>query len=244
MPRAHKMAAGLFALAPLLCPGAAAAARTAPIAFTPAHLLRHVRDTTVTSDNWAGYVAVGGPFTGVSGTWVQPAIKCSSGDQYSSYWVGLDGFNSPTVEQTGTEADCDGRTAEYSAWYELYPAYPVTYSNVVKPGDHMAASVVFSGTDTYTFTVQDVTAGWTKTTAKASAGDERSSAECIVEAPYSGGVLPLADFGTFTFGSCEVDGLPINSFTPITIQMTTSSGSPEATTSALSGGGFSVTWNS
>ena len=86
---------------------------------------------TSTSTNWSGYAASGSTYTSVSTTFTQPSVKCSSGDQYSSFWVGLDGDTSSSVEQTGTEADCNGKTAEYSAWYELYPANPVTYSNTV-----------------------------------------------------------------------------------------------------------------
>jgi hypothetical protein len=66
----------------------------------------------VTSSNWAGYAATGGQFTSVSADWVQPAGICSRGDQYAAFWVGLDGYSSTTVEQTGTEVDCVGHTAE------------------------------------------------------------------------------------------------------------------------------------
>jgi hypothetical protein len=243
MRYARRLAVGLIAVVPLLSGGTITAAQAAPLAFTPAGRISHERDTTVTSDSWAGYAVTGGPFTSVVGTWTQPAVKCSSGDQYSAFWVGLDGYSSSTVEQTGIEADCDGRTAEYSAWYEMYPAYPVTYTNVVKPGDTIVASVTFSGTETYTLTVQDTTEGWTKTTVKEASGLARSSAECVVEAPYDGSVLPLADFGVFNFASCDVDGEPISRINPVQIQMTTSSGAPEATTSALSGGSFSVSWD-
>ena len=203
-----------------------------------------VRNTTVDSTNWSGYAATGSTYTSVSTTFTQPAVTCKSGDQYSSFWVGLDGYSSDSVEQTGTEADCDGRTAEYSAWYELYPAYPVTYSNTVKPGDVITETVTFSGTDTYAMTIKDTTENWTKTTTKTSSGDARSSAEVIAEAPYSNGVLPLADFGTVNFSGSTVNGASLSSFSPTGIDMATSSGTPEATIGALSGGSFSITWNS
>ena len=204
-----------------------------------------VRNTTVTSDNWSGYAANGGTYTSVSTTFTQPSVKCSSGDQYSSFWVGLDGYSSDSVEQTGTEADCDGRTAEYSAWYELYPAYPVTYSNTVKPGDVITETVTFSGTSTYAMTVKDTTEGWSKTTTKSSSGDARSSAEVIAEAPYSGGVLPLANFGTVNFSGSTVNGATLSSSNPTGINMVAdSNGAAEATISSLSGGAFSITWNS
>src|SRR5690349_15017483 len=84
------------------------------------------------SQNWAGYVAGGSSpgkqFSSVSGSWVQPTVKCGAGQTYSAFWVGLGGSagGSSALEQTGTQADCtaDGGT-EYYAWYELVPAAPV-----------------------------------------------------------------------------------------------------------------------
>jgi hypothetical protein len=61
----------------------------------------------------------------------------------------------------------------------------------------MSSSVVRSG-DSYTLTVNNLTRGWTETIRETGAYDN-SSAEVIVEAPYSGGILPLADFGTDYF---------------------------------------------
>ena len=248
-------ATAVIAVAPLAMAGAPALA-AAPLLQAPMHhssstvpfFISHgggARNTTVTSDNWSGYAATGSTYTSVSTTFTQPAVKCSSGDQYSSFWVGLDGYSSDSVEQTGTEADCAGRTAEYSAWYELYPAYPVTYSNTVRPGDVITETVTFSGTATYAMTIKDTTEGWTKTTTKTSRGDARSSAEVIAEAPYSGGVLPLADFGTVNFSGSTVNGSSLSSFSPTGIDMTSdSTGAAEATVSSLSGGSFSDTWNS
>jgi len=76
------------------------------------------RNATVTSINWSGYAATGGTgaFTSISSSWVEPTVKCSSGDQYSSFWVGLDGYNNDSVEQTGSGVDCAGRTPEYYSW--------------------------------------------------------------------------------------------------------------------------------
>jgi Peptidase A4 family len=167
--------------------------------------------TVVSSTNWAGYAATGtsGQFTSVSASWVQPAATCTgSGDQYSAFWVGLDGYSSSTVEQTGTEVDCAGRTAEYSAWYELYPAYPVYFKNVVRPGDSFTGSVTYSGGQ-FTITLADVTAKWSQTYTQAVASAVRSSAEVIAEAPSSstsGNVLPLTNFGTVNFTGATVNG--------------------------------------
>ena len=68
------------------------------------------------STNWSGYAATG-RFTSVSATWTEPAGHCTSATRYASFWVGLDGFNSNTVEQTGSDVDCSGGSPVYYSWY-------------------------------------------------------------------------------------------------------------------------------
>ena len=87
--------------------------------------------------------------TSVSASWTQPTGTCSRGDQYAAFWVGLDGYSSSSVEQTGSEVDCVGRTAECYAWYEMYPNPSVNYSNTVRPGDHFNASVTYTGGNSF-----------------------------------------------------------------------------------------------
>jgi hypothetical protein len=202
--------------------------------------------STAQSTNWSGYAATGGSgaFSSVSASWTQPAATCPGGSQYASFWVGLDGYNSGSVEQTGTDSDCSGRTPQYYGWYEMYPAYPVNYSNTVRPGDKMSASVTFSGSSTYTLVLTDSTRGWTKRTVVSESGLARSSAEVITEAPSSNsGVLPLADFGTVNYGSSTVNGTSMASHNPVQITMVDNSGRDKDTTSSInSSGGFSNTW--
>jgi Peptidase A4 family len=157
---------------------------------------------TVTSTNWAGYAVTSakGAITFVQGSWVQPKVTCTGASTYSAFWVGIDGYKSNTVEQTGTEADCSGGVASYSAWFEFYPAYPGTFTKiVVHPGDVIKGTVTYTGS-AFTATLKDVTTGKTASHTKAVASAARDSAEWIAEAPYSGGVLPLANFGTAHFG--------------------------------------------
>jgi hypothetical protein len=69
------------------------------------------------------------------------------------------------------------------------------------------------------------------------------SAEVIAEAPSSGGVLPLANFGTVGFSAATVNGKPIGSFNPDRIDMVSGT-TTKATTSALTNGkAFTVTWD-
>ena len=101
--------------------------------------------------------------TAASGSWTVPAVKCSGGQSYAAFWVGIDGANSGTVEQTGTLGQCFGGVASYSAWYEFYPAASVTISSItVRPGDVFSASVSYSGA-TFTLTITDQTTGQTFT---------------------------------------------------------------------------------
>lgn len=196
-----------------------------------------------TSSNWAGYAATGARFTSVSASWVQPSVSCTSATAYSSFWIGLDGDGSSSVEQTGTEADCSGGRAQYSSWYEMYPAYPVNYSNPVSPGDHFTSTVSTNGSGSFTLTLSNTTRGWTKTTTKTLRNASLASAEIIAEAPSSStGVLPLAHFSTAAFTGATANGQSIGSYGPDNITMASGS-TTKATTSALSGGtAFSVTW--
>ncbi len=198
------------------------------------------------STNWSGYAAASGTYTSVSASWVEPTGTCSGTAKYSSFWVGLDGYNSSTVEQTGSEVDCSGSTPEYYSWYEMYPAYPVNFSNTVRPGDHFTGSVTFSGGSSYTLKLSDTTQGWSHTVTKSLSGAARSSAEVIAEAPCctaSGGILPLAHFSPVTFTSATVNGKTIGSFSPTQITMVDSSGRAKDSVSALTGNNkFTVTW--
>ena len=198
----------------------------------------------VVSVNWAGYAATGaaGAFTSVSSSWAQPAVSCGATDAFSSFWAGLDGDGTPTVEQTGTEADCAHGAATYQGWYEIFPNAPVFYPNPVRPGDAMSASVVAHGGGTFTLTLSDATQGWTQTTQQAAAGARLGSAEVIAEAPSNGTVLPLADFGTVNFTAATVDNAPIGASANLSeLTMASAAGTALATPSALTGGSaFSV----
>jgi hypothetical protein len=200
------------------------------------------------SGNWAGYAATGqqGSFTSVSAAWTQPAAACSGTEEFAAFWVGLDGDGTQTVEQTGTEADCDGGTTTYQGWYEVFPAAPVFYSNPVQPGDAMSASVVSDGNDLFTLTLSDKTGDWTQTIQQSSPDAELGSAEIIAEAPSDGeSVLPLADFGTVDFTGATVNQQALSAEPDLAAITMASNAGTLATPSALSDdGAFSVAWDS
>ena len=198
-----------------------------------------------TSSNWSGYAVTGGTYRSVSSAWTQPAVNCSvTPTGWSSFWVGLDGDTSNTVEQTGTEADCSNGHAVYSGWYEMYPKFPKTYSTLVGAGDRMSASVTSGSNGNFTLTLTNTTRGWTQRTTARLKHAALASAEVIAEAPSSsGGVLPLADFGTASFSGATANGATLTSSTPGIDPITMSSGSTvKAQPSAISNGSFSVTW--
>jgi hypothetical protein len=234
--------------------------------------VRHA--TAVSSSNWAGYADTDDTFNSVSSSWTEPTVNCSNSDASltsllgfssllggpgaaSAFWVGLDGYTSSSVEQLGTDSDCDSGTPTYDAWYEMYPNPSVTLPSQypVQPGDQMSASVAANSAGTsFTLEIGDATAGWTFSTTQTGSGFARSSAEVVAEAPSSCSVLfcsevPLADFGQINFsGSGVSDSAGTNgalsTFDANEITMT-DNGTTLATPSSLSsdGSSFSVKWN-
>ncbi|HKS47849.1 MAG TPA: G1 family glutamic endopeptidase [Amycolatopsis sp.] len=131
--------------------------------------------------NWGGYVSFGS-FTTATASWTEPSVTCTSTDDVLAPWVGIDGDGSSTVEQTGVVTDCSSGSPVYQAWYEMYPAAPVYYSNAVGAGDKISATVTRTGTNTYQLTISDTTKGWSRTVIK-SLNSRHSSAEAIIESP-------------------------------------------------------------
>jgi len=206
----------------------------------PALLFRRSRST---SQNWSGYVARGGPFTSVAGTWSIPAVDCgTTPDGVAAIWVGIDGSGSRTVEQTGTFGECDHGTPSYAAWYEAYPARSIIIDNPVAPGDVMHATVTNTGPQNFDLVLSDQTKGWSSTNHITVRG-RLVSAEAIAEAPSVLGQLqPLADFGSVGFTGVTVNGQPLANSHPLAVTMAAPGGIVKAVPGALSGGDFTVGW--
>jgi hypothetical protein len=249
--------AGLALAAGGLAASAPAAAASHPARPT-IHLIRPamhgtapmvVRDrqaNAVSSQNWSGYAAHGKTYQKISASWTEPTGHCTAKRTYSSFWVGLDGYGSKTVEQTGSEVDCSAGQPRYIAWYEMYPALPVHFSNRVRPGDHFTGSVTFTGGGHYTLVLKDTTRGWSHTVHKTHTGAKNSSAEVIAEAPCctaNGAILPLTNFGTVSFSNSAVNGAAMGKASPTKIIMVNGSGRAKDAVSSLSGGtAFRVRW--
>jgi hypothetical protein len=230
---------------------------------TPPRVFENV--TQEDSTNWSGYAVTGTAFTKALGSWTVPSVSCSATpNTYSSFWVGIDGWTSSSVEQTGTDSDCDGTTPSYYAWYEFYPNPSYLISSVpVAPGNHMSASVTYSGTE-FTVIITNESTGKSFSKSARVRSAKRTSAEWIAEAPCctnAGGILPLSDFGTVDFGEDYTGVSGTNEATDSStsgaisafgsnvyesIMVNGSTGANEAVPSSLSSDGtsFSVKWDS
>lgn len=206
--------------------------------------------TSVRSTNWAGYVDRGRRFSYVSGSWSVPRLTCASNDSVASFWVGIDGYHSKTVEQAGTMGYCHGGKVSYYTWWQMYPATKPAYvGSTVHPGDHITASVTVSG-HSYTLKVVDATHSENSFTRHAScAVCQNASAEWIAERPRHAQTLyPLARFGHMTFleskvGSGTVRG-SIKKYVHDAVTMINGGGARLAQVSDLRRGGnrFVTTW--
>lgn len=157
------------------------------------------------SSNWSGYAVTGSGLTSVTGTWKVPAVQATSGNTYSSSWIGIDGFNNSSLIQTGTEQDWVNGRATYYAWWEILPAPETQIGSLsVNPGDTVTASIQPASSGTWTITI---TVGGRSFSTTQSYGGPGTSAEWIEEAPSLGGrVTTLAHYGQATFDPGTVDG--------------------------------------
>ncbi|HEX4069182.1 MAG TPA: G1 family glutamic endopeptidase [Candidatus Babeliales bacterium] len=221
----------------------------------------HIPVKEGTSQNWSGYAAVtklSHPTTGsvsaVYGSWVCPTLSSATHNTSCSLWVGIDGYSSNSVEQLGTEHDWyNGHQSNY-AWFEMYPNYSYEITGFpANPGNIISASVVYQGNGVFVLSIANLTAGvhtTIPTSYTVSHTAQRSSAEWILEAPYSGSILPLSHFGTVHFSNCtatinNVHGAINNShWADDKLIMVTATGSSKAVPSSLTSGGqaFSVKW--
>ena len=202
--------------------------------------------TSMNSLNWAGYGVTGraGTLTSVQATFVVPALQsCGSQEvSASSFWAGIDGLGTGTVEQDGVDASCDDGVSQYTPWYEIYPQSPVVFTHLaVNPGDTMQAAVTSEGSSAYKLRLVDVTTGASASTTVTLRAATNASAECIAEDPGNTPV-PYADYGSASFTGCTVNGSAIGTHSPSPITTVSSDGTPVAVPSALQGNqAFTVT---
>lgn len=124
-----------------------------PLTASNMDMLR-LSTTSAESTNWSGYAVTtaSGSVTGASGSWIVPSLtsQTTSGTDYAAFWVGIDGANSNTVEQTGILAETTSTSTTWLAWYEFYPnpMYEIVTSKgaavPISAGDTITASVTYS----------------------------------------------------------------------------------------------------
>jgi hypothetical protein len=162
------------------------------------------------SRNWSGYVASGGTFTAVSGTWTVPTVA-PTGTSADATWVGIGGATTTDLVQAGTQALVDKGVVQYEAWIETLPQASQPVPLTVAAGDTVTVSITQRSVNFWGISMIDVTTGgsWTGTVQYASSA---SSAEWIQEAPSTGkGVVILDRFGTveFTNASTVMNGTAV-----------------------------------
>lgn len=184
-------------------PAAARVPQHGPRKILGLHPDRVIDGVTVTeSPNWSGYAVTGSSFTQAKGSWTVPTVDCTATPYASaSFWVGIDGWVTDTVEQTGTDSDCVGETPYYYAWYEFFPNGGVTIASVpVSPGDRMSAEIIYDGSE-FAVSIRNETTGDSYRKSATVARAQRVSAEWIAE--MNG--YRLSDFGTVPFGEDYTD---------------------------------------
>jgi hypothetical protein len=148
-------------------------------------------------------------FTTVRGKWKQPVVTCPANNARVSFWVGIDGSGTSTVEQAGTIAICSAakKPPVYRAFWEMFVPNNKSLGSenlTISPGDIVEASVNYAN-GTYELKLSDTTSGHSLSTTQACGADvdcKRGTAEWIVEQPASG-KYPLAAFGTVEFANLE-----------------------------------------
>ncbi|WP_170918035.1 MULTISPECIES: G1 family glutamic endopeptidase [unclassified Pseudonocardia] len=188
---------------------------------------------SVDGGNWSGYVVTGSGFRSVSARWTVPDVACTAGATPFAPWVGIDGYGSSTVQQTGVATTCVGGEPVHRAWFEIAPAPAVYHSMTVRTGDEIAAEVVRSG-DAYTMTIRNLTRGDSRSVVRTHAG-ANVSAEVVLEAQQ--GAFPR--FGSVRFTGATVDGESMGARSATAIDATDGKGFMTAT-GRMSGDAFTI----
>jgi hypothetical protein len=130
--------------------------------------------------------------------------------------VGIDGYPSATVEQDGTDSDCQSGSPDYYAWYEMYGDSAVSNGNSVplatslypvSAGDTISATVTFAA-GAWDLAISDLSVhdAWTFSIpiAEPATAPSQNSAEWVIERPQvcsgsSCALATLSNFGSISF---------------------------------------------
>ena len=200
---------------------------------------------TVSTRNWSGYVATpaGGAFSGVTGCFNVPWAKGAPAGSTVSQWVGVDGWDGPTLLQAGVDVVAEGHgTALVEPWWEVVPGPQHLATGVMaRPGDMVGVTLSETAPGTWSLELADTTRHESFGTTVAYTGPA-TSAEWVVEAvaTATGRITRLAPYspavGFSDLGLAGTDS-------QVTRVVMAQSGSTVSAPSALGAGGFAVTYS-
>lgn len=165
---------------------------------------------------WSGYVVTGNhvSYTSISGTWTEPVMSCTAGTApgLSAAWVGLGGLTTHSLQQVGVDANCNAKGhATYFAWFEILPDVAHNVAERIGAGDVITGTVKRIGLALVELRLQNLTRHWTFDRKITWGSADVSSAEWIVEAPFSCKRFTcktsrLANFGSLSFHNVAAVG--------------------------------------
>ncbi len=220
---------------------------TASLAGDTQSQARTSADVSQVTRNWAGYLATGNSYTGVSGNWTVPSVsKGYDSLSADATWIGIGGSSSNDLIQVGTENIVQNGQIITSAFYESLPADSQNIPDInVGPGDTMRASITETSAGKWTVTISDLTNG-ESFSQPVYYNSSESSAEWIEEAPSDpNGIMTLDNFGTLSFANASMvaDGQTVGlaDSDANTVGMEDRTGKSLTDISILDGNSFSVT---
>jgi hypothetical protein len=162
--------------------------------------------TADSTGNWAGYVATGGEYSSVSGSWIVPSPAGSGEEAADAAWIGIGGERTHDLIQTGTQNTVmPGGEVQTNAFYEMLPDSELPIETMtVNPGDKMTAKISRGASGLWNISIKDLTTG-TSFSKQVSYDSSGSSADWIEEDPSvsSNAQVPLDNFGTVSFTSAS-----------------------------------------
>jgi hypothetical protein len=221
--------------------------------------------SSIQAYNWAGYIATAKSgttnVTSVSGTFTVPALTPSDSVSGTvAIWVGIDGYDSTTLQQIGVvcEWNATTQTQVNYAYFSMYPVKPVLIVAIpVDTGDSISAAVFYEGKSEYRLTLKNNTKGIAvkiPTAYTTVLHTEHSSAQWVVEQMHNDtsfsnlSLARLADFGVVSFTKCMATIGPkstkvqsIDEFDSVPVTLVSTVGATVAHPTALAPDGQSFT---
>jgi len=186
--------------------------------LTPARIAFAI--TTLTSNDWAGYVITFYGVTAISASWTVPVIQCTATGatnavtQGLAVWIGFDGWGTDmnVPEQIGTMSYCLNGSPTYWSWEKDPSISPTPNTNNAlqaipntPAGDQITASINYLGNNEYQLSLKDSTQDESRVYTVIIKNAPRESAEWILEAFQNNmqQQVTLPTFNPVTFSDCS-----------------------------------------